>query len=197
MKDNFAFQPQNEEMIILGIDPGSIVTGYGLIRQTSKGDWEPLDFGCISPPRKLKTYQRYLVIFEGIEYLLEKYQPHAVSVETQFVYKNVQSALKLGMARGVVMIAAAKRGIEVFEYAPSKAKQAVVGNGGASKFQVQKMVQIQLKLSQVPEPDDAADALALALCHAHARKVYSHRVETSNLGRAKAPAIGRLQVDQY
>ena len=157
----------NEEIIILGVDPGTIVTGYGLIRQTEDGKWEPLDFGCICPPRKLKTHQRYLVIFEGIDYLLDKYRPQAVSVETQFVYKNVQSALKLGMARGSVMIAAAKRGIEVFEYAPTKAKLAVVGNGGASKFQVQKMVQIQLKLSQMPEPTDAADALALALCHAH------------------------------
>jgi crossover junction endodeoxyribonuclease RuvC len=102
---------------------------------------------------------------------LEKYQPEAVAVETQFVYKNVQSALKLGMARGAVIIAAARRGIAVFEYAPRKAKQAVVGNGGASKFQVQKMVQMQLKLSQLPEPADAADALALALCHAHTRRL--------------------------
>jgi crossover junction endodeoxyribonuclease RuvC len=162
-----------EEMIILGVDPGTLVTGYGVIRQTGR-DWEPLDFGCICPPSKLKTHQRYLIIFEGIDHLLEKYRPHAVSVETQFVYKNVQSALKLGMARGAVIIAAARRGIEVFEYAPRKAKQAVVGNGGASKFQVQRMVQMQLKLSQLPEPADAADALALALCHAHTRKVAIH-----------------------
>jgi len=159
----------SEEVIILGVDPGTLVTGYGVIRQTDRS-WEPLDFGCICPPRKLKTHQRYLIIFEGIDHLLEKYKPQAVSVETQFVYKNVQSALKLGMARGAVIIAAARRGIEVFEYAPTKAKQAVVGNGSASKFQVQKMIQMQLKLSQMPEPPDAADALALALCHAHTRK---------------------------
>lgn len=159
----------NEEIIILGVDPGTLVTGYGVIRQTDRS-WEPLDFGCICPPRKLKTHQRYLIIFEGIDHLLEKYKPQAVSVETQFVYKNVQSALKLGMARGAVIIAAARRGVEVFEYAPTKAKQAVVGNGSASKFQVQKMIQMQLKLPQMPEPADAADALALALCHAHTRK---------------------------
>ncbi|HUD01585.1 MAG TPA: crossover junction endodeoxyribonuclease RuvC [Rhabdochlamydiaceae bacterium] len=162
-----------EEVIILGVDPGTLVTGYGVIRQTDRY-WEPLDFGCICPPRKLKTHERYLIIFEGIDHLLEKYRPQAVSVETQFVHKNVQSALKLGMARGAVIIAAARRGIEVFEYAPTKAKLAVVGNGGASKFQVQKMVQMQLKLSQMPEPADAADALALALCHAHTRKVKTH-----------------------
>jgi crossover junction endodeoxyribonuclease RuvC len=161
------------EIIILGVDPGTLVTGYGVIRQTERY-WEPLDFGCICPPRKLKTQERYLIIFEGIDHLLEKYQPQAVSVETQFVHKNVQSALKLGMARGAVIIAAARRGIEVFEYAPTKAKQAIVGNGGASKFQVQKMVQMQLKLSQIPEPADAADALALALCHAHTRRAKTH-----------------------
>jgi crossover junction endodeoxyribonuclease RuvC len=159
----------DQETIILGVDPGTLVTGYGVIRKT-KNDWEPLDFGCICPPRKLKTHERYLIIFEGIDHLLEKYQPQAISVETQFVYKNVQSALKLGMARGAVMIAGARRGVEIFEYAPTKAKQAVVGNGAASKFQVQKMVQMQLKLSQMPEPADAADALALALCHAHTRR---------------------------
>jgi crossover junction endodeoxyribonuclease RuvC len=161
-----------QDVIILGVDPGTLVTGYGVIRQTDR-DWEPLDFGCICPPRKLKTHERYLVIFEGIDLIIEKYRPEAVSVETQFVYKNVQSALKLGMARTAVTIAAARRGVEVFEYTPRKAKQAVVGHGAASKFQVQKMIQMQLKLSQAPEPEDAADALALALCHAHTRnKVY-------------------------
>ena len=145
------------------------MTGYGVIQEGDR-HWEPLDFGCIRPPRNLKIHERYLAIFEGIDHLLEKYQPGAVAVETQFVYKNVQSALKLGMARGAVLIAAARRGVAVFEYAPRKAKQAVVGNGGASKFQVQKMVQMELKLLQLPEPADAADALALALCHAHSKK---------------------------
>jgi crossover junction endodeoxyribonuclease RuvC len=162
---------KQKKMIILGVDPGTLVTGYGVIRDAGN-NWEPLDFGCIRPPAKLKIELRYLAIFEGIDLLLEKYQPEAVSVETQFVYKNVQSALKLGMARGAVIIAAARRGIEVFEYAPTKAKLAIVGSGGASKFQVQKMIQMQLKLTEMPEPADAADALALALCHAHTRKAY-------------------------
>jgi crossover junction endodeoxyribonuclease RuvC len=158
-----------KQTIILGVDPGTLITGYGVIRDNGQ-HFEPLDFGCIRPPAKLKIELRYLAIFEGIDLLLEKYQPDAVSVETQFVYKNVQSALKLGMARGAVIIAAARRGIEVFEYAPTKAKLAVVGSGGASKFQVQKMIQMQLKLREMPEPADAADALALALCHAHSLK---------------------------
>ena len=128
---------------------------------------KPLDFGCIRPPPHLNNPERYLALFNGLEKLLDLYTPDAVSVETQFVYKNVQSALKLGMARGVVLIAAARRGIPVFEYAPKKAKLAVVGNGSASKEQVQRMVQLLLKLTVLPEPEDAADALALAICHAN------------------------------
>ncbi len=153
-------------MIILGIDPGTRITGYGVIRSKERG-WEPVDFGCIRPPVKGKIESKYLIIFEGIDHLLEIHKPEAVAVETQFVHKNIQSALKLGMARGAVIIAAARRGIPIFEYAPRKAKMSVVGNGSASKLQVQQMIQMQLNLKSIPEPEDAADALALALCHAY------------------------------
>lgn len=152
--------------IILGVDPGTQVTGYGIIRSKDRS-WEPLDFGAIRPPKTAKGHERYLVIFEAIEHLISQFHPEAVAVETQFVYKNVQSALKLGMARGAVLIAAARLKVPVFEYAPRKAKLAIAGYGGASKEQVQQMVQMQLKLPQPPEPTDAADALALAICHAY------------------------------
>jgi crossover junction endodeoxyribonuclease RuvC len=157
--------PKNNPQIILGIDPGTQVTGYGVI-QLKNHTWEALDFGAIRPPRTTKGHERYLVIFEAVEHLIQQFAPEAVAVETQFVYKNVQSALKLGMARGAVLIAAARLKVPVFEYAPRKAKKAVVG-GGASKYQVQQMVQMQLKLPKPPEPADAADALALAICHAY------------------------------
>lgn len=152
--------------VILGIDPGTRITGFGLIR-VNHPQLIPLDFGCIRPKTDMSAPERYLAIFNGVEQLIEQYAPIAVSVETQFVYKNVQSALKLGMARGAVLIAAAKRNIPVFEYAPKKAKSAVVGTGSASKEQVQKMIQLLLKLPILPEPEDAADALALAICHAN------------------------------
>ncbi len=151
--------------IILGVDPGTQVTGYGFIRIVER-DYIPLDYGCIRPPAHYKLSDRYLIIFESIEELIEKYKPTALAVETQYVHKNVQSAIKLGMARGVIMIAAKKKGIPVFEYAPKQAKKAVVGTGKASKDQVQGMVQLLLKLSSPPQPSDAADALALAICHA-------------------------------
>ncbi len=157
------------QYIILGIDPGTRITGYGVIK-IQNPNWEPLDYGCIRPPIHPDTAQRYLALFHGVEKLIDRYAPQAVAVETQFVYKNVKSALMLGGARCAVMLAAARRGIPVYQYPPKKAKLAVVGNGNASKEQVQKMVQLLLKLPIPPEPEDAADALALAICHAHTIK---------------------------
>ena len=104
----------SKDQVILGVDPGTLVTGYGIIRSKDRS-WEPLDFGAIRPPHTVKGHERYFLIFEAIEHLIEQFQPDAVAVETQFVYKNVQSALKLGMARGAVIIAAARNKVEVFE----------------------------------------------------------------------------------
>ncbi|NGX55912.1 MAG: Crossover junction endodeoxyribonuclease RuvC [Candidatus Anoxychlamydiales bacterium] len=154
------------KQIILGIDPGTIITGYGVI-EFENNKLVALDYGAIKPPKKEKLSKRYFIIFEAINHLIKKYNPTAISVETQFVKNNPQVALKLGMARGSVIIAAEKNNIPIFEYAPKKAKLAVVGNGGASKEQVQKMVKMLLNLSKVPTPEDAADALSLAICHIH------------------------------
>lgn len=151
--------------LILGIDPGTRVTGYGLIRADHR-HYELVDYGCIRPPVNFKLSDRYLVIFNSVGELIAKYHPQALVVETQFVQHNVQSAMKLGMARGAVMIAGKQKGVPIFEYSPTKAKSAVVGNGRASKYQVQAMVQRLLNLGALPEPEDAADALALAICHA-------------------------------
>jgi crossover junction endodeoxyribonuclease RuvC len=160
-------KPPTDANIILAIDPGTKVSGYGVI-SIQDHHYIPLDYGCIRPPPRFKLSERYLVIFDSIEELIEKYQPAVLVVEMQFMYKNAQSALKLGMARGAVMIAAKKKGLPIFEYAPTVAKRAVVGNGRASKYQVQGMVQKILKLTSPPQPEDAADALALAICHAQA-----------------------------
>ena len=160
---------RQKKFIILGIDPGTRVTGYGII-ETDLRTYTPIDFGCIRPPPKLSLHERYALIHEGIEHLLDLYPIEAVSVETQFVSRNPQSALKLGMARGVAILAATKRKIPTFEYAPKKAKLAVVGNGSATKAQVQRMMQTLLNLSELPTPEDAADALALAICHANSIK---------------------------
>lgn len=153
-------------MVIIGIDPGTRITGYGIIALAGSS-YQVLDYGCIRPPADWKLSDRYLAIYNGIEALLDKHSPQALVVETQFGGKNIQSVLKLGMARGVAIITAKKRGIPVYEYAPKKAKNAVVGNGSASKEQVQGMIQLLLKLPKPPIPD-AADALALCICHLQA-----------------------------
>jgi crossover junction endodeoxyribonuclease RuvC len=158
------------KMIIIGIDPGTRVTGYGIIEYHPH--WiKAIDYGCIRTPTKATSSQRYKIIFDAIETLLDLHNPEALAVEGQFVHKNAMSALKLGMARAMALLAAERRGIPIFEYSPKKAKKAVVGNGSASKHQVQKMIQMLLNLDEVPTPDDAADALALALCHSNLVKL--------------------------
>lgn len=158
------------DKIILGVDPGTVVTGYGIIKMVGSKPI-PLDFGAIRPPKTASSSEKYLIIFEAIETLLERFVPDAVAVESQYVHKNAMSAMKLGMARAMAILASARRKIPIYEYAPTKAKLAVVGKGSASKEQVQKMIQLLLQLPTPPHPHDAADALALALCHAHQLKI--------------------------
>jgi crossover junction endodeoxyribonuclease RuvC len=152
-------------MIILGVDPGTLITGYGIIQKTGSR-LLALDYGCIRPPSSLPLYERYRIIFESLEVLIERHSPNVLAIESQFILKNAQSAIKLGMAKGMAILAAARKSIPVHEYSPRKAKLAVTGTGTASKWQVQHMIQARLQLPAPPQPEDAADALALALCHA-------------------------------
>lgn len=152
--------------IIIGIDPGTRITGYGIIGLEGNA-YKAIDYGCITPPPTAKLSERYLILFNALESLLQRYSPQVLAVESQFVGKNVQSALKLGQARGVAMIVAKRMGIGIYEYSPTSVKKAV-GSGRASKIQVQELVKMLLGLPRIPEPYDAADALAVALCHANA-----------------------------
>jgi crossover junction endodeoxyribonuclease RuvC len=151
-------------MKVIGIDPGTKITGYGIVELVGT-KLIAIDYGCIRTNSKDPSSKRYLTIFNGINELIEKFKPDCLSIETQYVQKNVQSAIKLGMARGVATVAAAGKDIPVFEYSPTKAKSSVVGSGRASKQQVQNMTKALLNLSEIPRPEDAADALALAICH--------------------------------
>lgn len=152
---------------IIGVDPGTRITGYGII--VIEGNRQrTLDYGCIKTSSKHKLTERYRIIYDSLNELLERYEPDYLSVETQYIKHNPQSAIKLGMARGIILLAATKRNIPSFEYAPSRAKSAVVGTGRASKEQVVSMIQKLLNLSSSKIPEDAADALALAICHAQA-----------------------------
>jgi crossover junction endodeoxyribonuclease RuvC len=157
-------------LIIIGVDPGTVVTGYGVVVLQKDGRYSVLDYGCIRPPPQWKLTDRYAVIYDGIGELLDKYHPEHLVVETQYVRINPRSAIVLGMARGVIIVRATKhrpKPVAIYEYSPNQAKRSIVGNGKASKQQVQGMVKQVLKLATAP-PSDAADALALCVCHAHA-----------------------------
>lgn len=154
--------------IILGIDPGSRVTGYGLIEEQSRQVFRYIDSGCIRTTTEEELSQRLLQIFNGICGLLEHYHPKEVAIEQVFLHQNPNSALKLGHARGVAMVACASHRLIVHEYAAREVKQAVVGYGAAQKEQMQHMVTKLLHLPCSPQAD-AADALAIAICHSHRR----------------------------
>jgi len=171
-------------MLILGIDPGSRITGFGIINSVG-GRNEYVASGCIrikgeELPERLKQ------VYAGVDEVIERYCPQEMAIEQVFMAKNADSALKLGQARGVAIVAGANHDLPVHEYAARKVKQAVVGNGGADKSQVQHMVMNILKLPGLPQAD-AADALAIALCHAHTRvglvKVAGARKARSSSGR--------------
>ncbi|MEX2474861.1 crossover junction endodeoxyribonuclease RuvC [Marinobacter sp.] len=150
--------------IILGVDPGSRITGYGVIRAEGR-HIDYIDSGCIRVGDKPMA-ERLQSIFHGLATLIGEYRPQEFAIEQVFMARNPDSALKLGQARGAAIVAAANSGLPVHEYSARQVKQAVVGKGGADKSQVQHMVQVLLALSRKPQAD-AADALAIALCHAH------------------------------
>ena len=149
--------------LILGIDPGSRVTGYGIIKAVGDRQ-EYVASGCIRTTAKKILADRLDIIFQGVTQIINEYDAEEVAIEKIFMSRSAESALKLGHARGVAMVAAVNKGLPVFEYEARKIKQAVVGSGGASKIQVQHMVMTLLKLSSCPQ-EDAADALAIAICH--------------------------------
>ncbi|MBI5902587.1 MAG: crossover junction endodeoxyribonuclease RuvC [Deltaproteobacteria bacterium] len=153
-------------MIVLGIDPGSLFTGYGIVERKKGGTLARLGSGTISPAPALPLHERLLEISNGLSGVIEDFRPHCVAVESLFFSKNVRSAIALSHARGAALVVAAASRLDVFEYSPSSVKQSVTGCGNASKDQVQKMVKTLLKHPQELKAD-AADALAVAICHLH------------------------------
>ncbi len=151
--------------VVLGIDPGTAILGYGAVIVEGES-LTALTFGVLNTSPSIALSGRLLMLFEGLRVILERTSPTEVAVEQLFFARNVQSALAVGQARGVALLAAAQRGLCVSEYTPQQVKQAVAGYGKATKEQVQSMVRMMLGLDRVPQPDDAADALAIAICHA-------------------------------
>lgn len=155
-------------MIILGLDPGTATTGYGVLRVTNF-KISCVAYGAILTKAEMAMPQRLQVIYDDLSQLIEQYHPDEVAIEKLFFGRNVTSAITVGQARGVLLLRLAQEGLPVGEYTPMQVKQALVGYGHAEKEQVQYMVQNFLKLPELPRPDDAADALAIAICHAHSR----------------------------
>ena len=153
-------------MIILGIDPGMAIVGYGVVEEKNNV-LKPIDYGAITTPSTMETPQRLVAIYDAIQELIARFEPDEVAIEELFFNKNVKTALTVGHARGVAVLAAAKTGLNLYEYTPLQVKQSVVGYGRAEKAQVQQMVKVLLNLKDIPKPDDAADALAVAICHIH------------------------------
>lgn len=153
-------------MRVLGIDPGSETTGWGVVEGDAR-TYRAVDFGVLKASPRERFAARLLKISDGVDELLTRFRPDVCSVEEAFFAVNVKTALKLGQVRGVILVAAERAGVEIAEYAPRLVKQTVVGYGAAEKHQVQEMVRVLLRLASIPQPHDAGDALALAICHFH------------------------------
>jgi crossover junction endodeoxyribonuclease RuvC len=171
-------------MRVLGIDPGSETTGWGVVEGDARR-YQAVDFGTVKANPRERFAARLLKISDGVEALLARFQPDVCAVEEMFFAANVKTALKLGQVRGVILVAAERARIEIAEYAPRLVKQTVVGYGAAEKHQVQEMVRVLLSLKEIPQPNDAGDALALAICHFH----------HAGLAALTKPAAARTKLD--
>ena len=151
-------------MRILGIDPGTITMGYGII-ESEDDEITPVEYGALSSPARSPIGERLNYLHNKLLEIISRFQPDAMAVEQPFMAKNAKSALAIGRAQAVAMLAATGNGIPTYEYTPAQVKQRVANYGASSKEQIQEMVRLQLRLAQTPQPSDAADALAVAICH--------------------------------
>jgi crossover junction endodeoxyribonuclease RuvC len=158
-------------VLVLGIDPGTAITGYGLVREGDDDGLALVECGAITTPAGQPLAERLQTIYRGLAELVARHQPDTSAVEELFFSRNVRTALSVGHARGVTLLALADAGLTIHEYKPLEIKQAVAGYGGANKQQVQEMVRMLLNLEHVPQPDDAADAVAVAVCHIHSARM--------------------------
>jgi crossover junction endodeoxyribonuclease RuvC len=165
-------------MIVIGIDPGIAITGYGIICQKENGKLAVADYGAIVTSQSgCNDSERLLLIYRRLNEILALHRPQAAAVEKLFFQKNARTAMAVGQARGVALLALAQNTVQVYEYAPVEIKQALTGYGGADKRQMQEMVKLRLSLREVPKPDDVADALAIAICHLQSYRLQNLEVQ--------------------
>jgi crossover junction endodeoxyribonuclease RuvC len=177
------------KMRVLGIDPGSQTTGWGVIEGNGR-HYRMVDFGFVRASSGLRFSTRLLRMCDGIEEVIARHSPDACAIEDAFLATNVKVTLKLGQVRGVMLLVAERAALEIHEYSPRLIKQTVVGYGNAEKQQVQEMVRLLLSLKSIPEPHDAADALAVAICHFHHAQ-FAKKLRAANVDLAAAIAPRR------
>ena len=175
-------------MLVLGIDPGSETTGWGVVEGDARR-CKLVGYGTVKASARASFASRLLKISDGVEAVIKRFNPDACAVEQAFYAVNVQTAIKLGQVRGVILVAAERAGVEIAEYAPRLIKQTVVGYGGAEKQQVQEMVRVLLAMKEVPQPHDAADALAIAITHLH------HASPAGRAAQAAKPSPARVKLE--
>lgn len=158
-------------MVVLGIDPGIATLGWGIINRTEEIAYKIEAYGCIKTDKSTLFSRRLEEIHKELSKIIKKYEPDIAAIEQLFFAKNVKTAISVGEARGVAILAAVQANLPVAEYTPLQVKQSLVGYGRAEKKQMQKMLKILLGLKAIPKPDDAADALAIALCHLNSQKM--------------------------
>ncbi|WP_347161540.1 crossover junction endodeoxyribonuclease RuvC [Peptostreptococcus anaerobius] len=157
-------------MIILGIDPGLAIIGYGIV-EYKNSKFRTIDYGAITTPAGMPTVERLDMIYRGMNQLFHLYDIDEVSIEELFFNKNITTGITVAQARGVILLSCVQHSVPIYEYTPLQVKQGVCGYGRADKSQVQRMVTSFLNLKSVPKPDDVADALAIAICHAHSNRL--------------------------
>lgn len=159
--------------LTLGIDPGTAIVGYGLVRELNDGSLQTVDYGVIRTKPKIPMWERLKIIHDDLQTIINRHQPDQAAVEELFFAKNVTTAITVAQGRGVILLALAAHDIVIAEYKPNEVKQSITGYGGANKAQMQEMTRILLGLDDIPRPDDAADALAIAITHLHSMRFNS------------------------
>jgi crossover junction endodeoxyribonuclease RuvC len=180
-------------MRILGIDPGSETTGWGIIEDDGR-HYRLVECGVVRATTAQKFPARLMRIANALEEIIQRHNPDACAIEDGFLATNVKVTLKLGQVRGVAMLVAERAALEIHEYSPRLVKQTVVGHGNAEKFQVQQMVKTLLSLTSVPEPHDAADALAVAICHFHHARSAQRLIAARTGSLLATPTLGRAAI---
>lgn len=159
-------------MLVIGIDPGTATTGYGLVQEDESGNLQAIAYGVIETSARQEMPQRLYELYQQLRDIVLLHRPDCAAVEKLFFQKNVRTALSVGQARGVALLVLAEAQLDIYEFTPLEIKQAISGFGSADKIQVQQMVRVLLNLEEIPSPDDAADALAIAICHIHTHRIH-------------------------